>query len=196
MPIPRKKPPKKIAAKKKAQREEEQAGTPLDFFGLPYLREGESEDILRETELVTITLPLNQFYLLWEVTEAFNKKNAKYEGMGNKLSFFADSWSAMSSLFRERFYGSSIGFGYFTRELGRYRLREAEKAEAAKKGRKAVKAAPDAPKTAERATAGSPEKKKRCTAEKKGVRCLGPLGHKGKRHKGKLKNGRKVTWVE
>lgn len=192
MPIPRKKLPKKIRAARAKQQEEERQEIPLDFFGLPQLREGESADILRLDSLVTITLPLNQFYLVWEVVETYAKKNEKYAGSG-PMQKFGIAWNNIRSYFRHQFYSTNDGYAYFSRELGRYRLRE-EAAAAAKKTRKAPNAPLTPAKPAERATAATLAKKTRCTAEKKGVQCLGPAGHASKIHKGKLKGGRKVQW--
>lgn len=196
MSIPRKKPPKKIAARKAKKREEEREEIPLDFFGLPQLRAGESADIMALDDLITITLPSNQFYLVWEIVEAYAKKNEKYAD-GGPMQQFGTAWLGIRSYFRKQFYNTSAGHSYFSRELNRYKLKRQEEAENAKKGRKAPSAPSTAQKPADRATAATPAKKTRCTAEKKGVRCIGPAGHKpADRHKGKLKSGKIVRWRE
>lgn len=153
---------------------------PHDSFGLPQFRQGEGRHVLRyEGEDITITLPINQFYMMWELVEAKRVQHEKY--LDGPLAHVGKAYAALVSKLRTGFYTSTYGHAFFSREINYRKLREEEAAKKAASSRRGAQ------KPAERSTEAAPVKKTRCRECYDGdreARCLGPAGHSG-RHKDK-----------
>lgn len=164
---------------------------PLPFgTGISPLRQGEGAAHLRNDQIIPGTegLSWRAFYVMWEQVEIRAAQNyPRY--VGGPMDHAAQAWLEAVIYFR-KIANPETQMKVWPEEKAKkarkwWKAEDKRLAELAKK--KKGKAAPEED--------GEPKaKKKRCAAEKKGVRCRGPLGHGGK-HKGVTAKGKRVSWL-
>lgn len=155
------------------------------------LREGEGAAILKNDNIVAgLGMTYRAFWHAWEMAEIRAAQNyPRY--VGGPMDHIAQTFLELVVWFRQQAHPdkpirvfseekAKKARAYWEKEDKRLAAEAKAKKEKGKKG-EAEEAAPEKP------------KKKRCKAEKKGVRCKGPLDHSGK-HKGITSKGKKVSW--
>ena len=103
-------------------------------LGLPNLLPGEGGEILKQTTEMSIVLPMNAFYLTWELLEAGVKKtNGRYDK--GPLAHVGAALDLATKEFRSAFYRTTTGQVFKTRAELEEQERQARKDKERPKGK-------------------------------------------------------------